>query len=123
MELLAGLVLDSVGVRLQALHVALEDCVLALEIEHLPVELLGFLALFLVDEEAIGAKDDVVSDGHGQSSRSSRRRLPPPNGHAIQHGGNAGWQERTRSASAGECHSSKVGRGELRVNGTGTMAG
>ena len=121
MELFTRLVLDGVGVRLQPLHVALQDRILALKIEHLAIELLGFLALLFVNDQAIGTKDNMVSNGDGQSCRSNRCRFSPANGHAIQRSRNMRWQEQMRSAAGGECHSSKFGRGELRVNGTGAM--
>ena len=107
MQLLARLVFNGVGVRLQAIDMPLQNCVLALEFDHLAIELLGFLALLLKHEDAVGPKDYVISDSHGQNRSGRGRCLPSSCRDAIERRRHTGRKKQMRASAGDEGHISK----------------
>ena len=79
MQLFASLMLDRVGIGLEAVDVTLQQIVLTLKAMKLVVEGCGILPLLLVGGEAVLPEDDVVAQCNGEEGSGSCRD-PAPTG-------------------------------------------
>ncbi len=79
MQLFARLVLDRIGITLQAIHVALQPIIFELQYLHLLTKQVCLLPLLLIYSQPVRAKYDVISDSNGERRCSKGRSFSPAN--------------------------------------------
>jgi len=75
-QLLAGLMLNSGGIVLQLSNVLAEAAVLLLQLLHLDLQLVGFVALVSKGSEPIVPENHAVSHPYSEHASAEGRHLP-----------------------------------------------